>query len=396
MPSVFNLSSRKKDFVRLVKNLSAIFLESTNAEVLDNCALALASLGQGDHSRTRDAEAALKKTVRTLQSRLLELLQVKAAKEEGGDNGSKSGDDDEEISLVNTQQSISLCLRRLSILSKRVYVGELLIDSTVTDAQDEAVEGLFNTVAEYVAKELNSRKIEGEESVDEEESVFEIPPIWENADKQIHSLVAEAVCDGLNFSLCVTAWRLETEIESKEDGEYDADKEHIVLRMREYLMKLCALCYEQHLRGSNMDAFSKEHQSFSIAVQKQAGNIVGDLRSLFPDAWATSTSPFLSACGKHSEHPALTGGMLRFLSDMEGELRACEKDEEKSPVAEELLLPLARGLTANWLTCNRREAGAALAHIVGSGVHAGSIVSSMSRVFKKVRFKELSADWFVW
>ena len=49
-----------------------------------------------------------------------------------------------------------------------------------------------------------------------------------------------------------------------------------------------------------------------------------------------------------------------------------------------LLLPLGRGLATNWQNGNRREAGAALAHITGSGKPAHHLVQSFSRVFKKV------------
>lgn len=52
-----------------------------------------------------------------------------------------------------------------------------------------------------------------------------------------------------------------------------------------------------------------------------------------------------------------------------------------------LLLPIARGLCRNWKLGNRREAGTILAHITGSGSEASSIVSSMSRVLKKVNLK---------
>jgi hypothetical protein len=71
------------------------------------------------------------------------------------------------------------------------------------------------------------------------------------------------------------------------------------------------------------------------------------------------------------------------------QLRKCEGTENESSLVWELLLPLARGLTPNWLKGNRLEAGAALAHIVGSGVDAKNMVGSMSRIFKKVSFRWL-------
>jgi ABC-type Fe2+-enterobactin transport system substrate-binding protein len=50
----------------------------------------------------------------------------------------------------------------------------------------------------------------------------------------------------------------------------------------------------------------------------------------------------------------------------------------------DLLLPLARGLTANWNDGSRREAGIVLAHITGSGSEATHIVQAMARQLKKV------------
>ena len=390
MPSVFNLSSRKKDFVRLVQNLSEVFLESTDNEVLANCAMALSCLSKGDHSRTKDAYVTLKSTQRSLQSRLSDLLAMKA-KQDGSkedDDVSMGSHDDQDLSLVNTQQSISLCLRRLKILSKRVYPGELLVESNDTAAQDKAVEALFNTVAEYLAKELVSRKLIGEEVENEDdESVYEVPEIWENADSRLHPLVGDAVCDGLSFLLCVTAWRLNMEIKmTKEDNPDEGDiKDHIVLRMRQYLDKLLVLCYEQYLKGNDAASFSTEHVEFSKKIQKHAGRIVGDVRSMFPNMWSRSSSPFLVACANVGEHHTITGGLLRFLDDQESELRACETSGDENSAAEDLLLPLARGLALNWKTCNRREAGAALGHIIGSGEQAKDVVDKLSKIFKKVR-----------
>lgn len=57
---------------------------------------------------------------------------------------------------------------------------------------------------------------------------------------------------------------------------------------------------------------------------------------------------------------------------------------EDNPLVESLLLPLARGLAANWKLGNRREAGAGLAHITGSGQEASRLVAAMSKVLKKV------------
>jgi hypothetical protein len=315
VPSVFNLSSRKKDFKQLLDKLAEVFLESTDVAVLNNCALALTSLAKGEHARTGDAQFCLKKTLRALQDRLLELLLVKAAT---ADNDDDSKEDKDDVSPVDTQHSITLCLRRLATLSRRVYVGELLVDSTDTKAKDETIENLYNTVAEYAAKELNARMV----VEDETSETALVPEIWETADKRIHPLVAEAVDEALIFLVCVTAWRLDMEIELIEDEEQTTttgnSKDHIVFRMREYLIKLVSLCFEQFLESSSLDSCSKEHVDFSISVQKQAGRTVGDIRTLFPMAWASASSPFLCACAlTEAEYD---GGLFRFLRSQQDEV----------------------------------------------------------------------------
>lgn len=59
-------------------------------------------------------------------------------------------------------------------------------------------------------------------------------------------------------------------------------------------------------------------------------------------------------------------------------------EKENKQVIRQLLLPLARSLATNWTFGNRREAGVALAHITGSGQDAASLVSTLSKLLKKV------------
>jgi hypothetical protein len=53
----------------------------------------------------------------------------------------------------------------------------------------------------------------------------------------------------------------------------------------------------------------------------------------------------------------------------------------------DLLLPEARALVANWNDGNRKEAAKVLAHIDGSGEKATQLVQNVTRLFKKVRTK---------
>ena len=349
MPSVFNLSSRKKDFQSLVKNFSEIFLESTDPTVLSNCAVALTSLASGEHARISDAQLGLKKTVNALQNRLLELLEVKVGILDSTD------EDKTEASPFDTEHSIGLCLRRLDVLSKRVYIGKFLLDSADTEQQDEVVENLFNTVAEYVAKELNSRKVVYPEE-EGEESSMEIPDIWNNGNERLPELVAEAVSEALSFLLCTTAWRLNSTIENlgTENDPSDKPEEHIVVRMRDQLVKLVYLCFEQFLESEDEGSFTKEHIVFSQQVQKVAGRTAGDIRSLFPRAWESSESPLLRAFAFVEDGPVI-GGFVRFLRSQDAEVRVCGSTQLLPPLLFTLTTLLLCSISTHTATDPRRR-----------------------------------------
>lgn len=62
-----------------------------------------------------------------------------------------------------------------------------------------------------------------------------------------------------------------------------------------------------------------------------------------------------------------------------------EDHKAAGTLVEELLMPLARSLTANWNDGNRKEAGIALSYITGKSQEASSAVQNMARFLKKVR-----------
>jgi cohesin complex subunit SA-1/2 len=62
-----------------------------------------------------------------------------------------------------------------------------------------------------------------------------------------------------------------------------------------------------------------------------------------------------------------------------------EEDQDATVLVNNLIMPLARSLTANWNDGNRKEAGVVLAHIVGSGPEAAQTVHAIARMLKKVR-----------
>jgi len=185
VPSVFNLSSRKKDFQKLMKKLSEVFLESTSIGVQDNCSLALICFAEGEHARANDAVICLKKTLSDLNERLQELILEKATGSDAGDS-----------SVLDTQHSISLNFRRLRTLTKRINIANLLVDETSIEAQDGAMEDLFTSMAEYIAKELDSRKM-----IENADGSIEISQIWESAEADIHAYVSDSVSEAMSKCL---------------------------------------------------------------------------------------------------------------------------------------------------------------------------------------------------
>lgn len=317
VPSVFNLSSRKKDFQALLKKISGVFLGSVDSVVIQNCAQALASLAKGDHSRTKDAQSYLQKTVRNLQDRLIELLDSKKALVQ------QEATEDDVSCAETTENSILLCLRRLSALSKRLNVGNYLDLADVSDpeAKDKAVEKLFTRVAEYVAKELASRQVPEDE--DDGGETTESPVTWKNGSKKIHNIVANSVSEAFTFLLCATAWLVNEvvgEIDSSDKHEADKSKATHVVRMRDHLVKLICACFELYLEPSSRDSYSPEQIDFSIKVQKYGGRTSGDLRQLLPKSWASSSAPALANMAL-VEDSAMIGGFVRFLLSQQEEVR---------------------------------------------------------------------------
>ncbi|GAX23736.1 cohesin complex subunit SA-1/2 [Fistulifera solaris] len=373
----FNLSSRRKHFLKLVDVISDIFLESTDTSVLSSCVLTLTSLCSQVHSRSEDVRLRLKRVARSLQDRLLELLLLKSSLAGKTKNRDKRSTE----SAADIEQSICLCLRRLQTLSQRLSIVDLLVDEKGDpEEMDKIAEDLFTHVSEYVAKELQSRKIIPVEN-DEGDGVSEVPKIWEEVDDHIHQTIANSIREAITCLLTILAWRLQKEIAANEnqDASQDDYREHIVVRMRDRLLKLLSLCFEQYLDAEESN-YSNVHIEFSIKVQTVACRLAGDVRALLPKAWQRTSSPFLAACAL-IEDDSLIGGTVRFLQSQE----AKSPDSTKGcDVPHDILLSMARGLAVNWKTCNRREAGMVFAHLNDENNETKSIISSLSSVAKTI------------
>ena len=127
--------------------------------------------------------------------------------------------------------------------------------------------------------------------------------------------------EALDFLLCVTAWRLNAEIESDgiNDEPVSATAKDHVLKMRDQLVTLVSMCFEQFLEPQVAGEFSPEHIEFSAKMQKLACRIAGDLRSLFPMAWKSSESQLLSSLAL-TDDGLLRGGYVRFLQSQDAEV----------------------------------------------------------------------------
>jgi hypothetical protein len=357
---VFSLSQRKKDVLALIKNLSDIYLESSDEFVLQNIALSLLTISKGGHTRAADARLQLQRVASTLVGRLIELLAE--SKDQGAGSKRKSStkrkkspkrkrrsddslssdasdeDEDElESESSDTEYAIRSCLRRLCVLSKRCNLSELLDDSaSEEDSAVGTVGDLCHAVVTGIEKRLKERAVKVEQEGDDEDdepSVI-VPEIWKTGDQSKHDVVAGSVKDSLSLLLSITAWKLsmaqkENNIVLQEDDdivmeeEQDGDEadEYGVVGHRDQLFAMLVLCFEQFLppvgdASEDEPMYSKEHISFSEQVQNHACQIAGDLRCLFPKEWAEASSPLLRSAALTNDQSA-AGGLVRYLRSKE-------------------------------------------------------------------------------
>jgi cohesin complex subunit SA-1/2 len=394
VPSVLNLSSRKKDFQALLSILSKSYQESADPIVIQNCCRALVYFAKSCHSRSDNAILLLNELWATISTRLLDLMKVKANKTTSTtpSDDDDSMDDENLTTPANAENSIRLCLLRLSILMKRWPILGRVSDNT--NSGDDIREEISLAISSYIATELQSRQIiypDDEDTIDPSDK-FRVPEIWSTLDDSAHHVVANSVSDGLDFLLGMVAWRLKDEVQRIDDG--DADDldpsdigNHIVLRIRTRIEKLIGLCYEQFLPADNQN-FSESHQVFSVTVQEHGIRVSGDLRTLFPRKWSQAKSPFLTAVAITNDS-VLAGGASRFVQSRELTLKGSEDDsidlkQRNDELIYNLLLPLARALCANWESGSRKEACVAFMHLTGSGKEASEFVQTMARALKRM------------
>ena len=305
-------------------------------------------------------------------------------------------DDESNTTVVNQETSIQFCLLRLSILLKRWRcIGRTLDDSV--SSSDEQLEDVASTVAGYLSSELQSRQCHADSFEGDDENagdkVSERLKIWSSMDECVHRVVSKSVSDGFDLLLGMTAWRLRDEVQRIDNGaDVDATTttnvdNHVVLRLRRLIETMIKTCYDQFLPPESMNDVTEAHQMFSTNVQEYALRVSCDIRTLFPRKWSVAKSLTLKAFAIEDDM-FLVGGGYRFIRSQEWRLKLEEttllSKQQKQDAVCNILLPIARALCTNWETGSRKEAGAALLHISGSGKEASELVQCMLRVLKKI------------
>jgi hypothetical protein len=354
MPSIFSLPARKSDFSTLVKNLSRLFLETTDEIVLINIARALATLVEGDHARIAEVRMQVKRLSSDLQDRLMELLRegdpdaaasktkspTRASPRRRG-KPSRSTDGNSSVSSNATspegdvEHAIYLCLLRWRIFLKGCPLPYLFDEND----DDEEVEGFCTAISEAIGKKLADRRplvADGDSTMDGAASPS-VSEIWKADDVAIHGDVARAVDEALQVLLCVIAWKV---LETLKDRAtvLTAAKEHggdalsellleeveaedlAVLRMRNRLVKLFGMCFDQYLPESEGVEYTAEREEFAILVQSSASRFASDARNLLPREWSKAKDPVRKALALTNDLQ-LIGGVARYFQSRESEVR---------------------------------------------------------------------------
>ena len=295
MPSVLNTSNQKKHFSALLDQLSSLFCNATDPKVLFNCCLTLTLLAKGDHTRSSEVLVVLKRDSASICEQLFGLLREKNSI-------------DDFTKIVDVELSISLSLRRLSLLSKRWSLSSLLVDGPNT------VEKLCSAVSASVALDLSQRKLVSDEEDEDSEEL--VPEIWETAPEELHEQVKDSIVAGLSFLLNTTAWSLKEQLDRTGPDREDTKS---TVQMRDRLVKLTSLCFEMYIEDN--DTYERHHRYFSRTIQVHASQIAGDLRTLFHKEWSNSSDVVLQSCAL-TDDSHLIGGCVRFLRSQEEKVRS--------------------------------------------------------------------------
>jgi hypothetical protein len=217
-------------------------------------------------------------------------------------------------------------LRWRILLKKCPFV--YLFEDQADEDDEEEVEGFCTTISEAIGKRLHDRKpIVDEEEDDNETKTAVVAEIWKTEDVAIHGESAKATEEALQVLLCVVSWKLLDSLPKSKDSDSDenetmelddeADVEDMaVLRMRDRLVNLLGLCFDQFLDDTENVIYSDENVDFASSVQESAGRVASDLRTLFPREWSQAVDPIHRALALTGDSQ-LIGGFARYLKSRE-------------------------------------------------------------------------------
>jgi hypothetical protein len=302
-----------------------IYLLSTDKDVLRNCARSIRYLSEGNHARSNEAINGVKKLVGKVRDSILH--HISEGKDISIDLSKASNGTDEQVKVEN-ETALYLGLLRARILSWMCMFSEYLDDDVKCDAAEE----LFSAVADGLAHRLASFNITPRSGEDDASDNTRVE-IWNASVSQLSTLAARSVDEALQFLLSVIAQKVhdvqhdenlimsDDRDESSDNGDDDRDDavdDHIVLRLRDRLISLVESCFQHFIDTNTKLKCSSAQKAWSESVQKSAGDVASDLRTLFPREWSNASSPLLRSFAI-TDDSRLIGGYVRYLHAIEEE-----------------------------------------------------------------------------
>jgi len=294
-------------------------------------------LSRDGHARSNDIKSNVKKIVDELKHRIITLVSSNDDKQEIENNESTSkGKRKKKLKgeikkkrrvSLHVSESLSLASEEdreyaLMINLKRLRTLVKQFDVLTFFGDDEGAEIFTARLASNLSTKLNQRK--------HDKSLF-------NENSKVHAVVAESIHEGLSVMLTLAAWRLrllqkeEKILLEKEDilglgkdelAEDEINEPHFVVNLRNRIISVVELCFEQFLMHENtgeemsLDKFPEAMVKFANSAQVIAGKIASDLRILFPKIWQKAASPLLRSLAL-TEDGKLIGGFVRHFRSQE-------------------------------------------------------------------------------
>merc|ERR1712238_283431 len=274
--------------------------------------------------------------------------------------------------------------------------AKFLFEKANEDEDEDEIEGLFYTISEAMGKRLTDRMSKYDrEAKDDATTIVTTPTIWKDDDPDIHEAVSLTIDKALRVLLVIVSQELlETqnrrqEFETSEHNgnnnmDIDVDEDDFpVLKMRDNLVRVLGLCFDQHLPKIEGVEYTSEQHEFAASVQDGAGKATSDLRTLFPSDWSNATDPVRKALALTSgqDFENLISGFVRWFQSRE-EMLGVKEDTGSNAMVKNGLLPLARIINLNYQDFHRKEAGMLLKYIA-SGKLASQTILSLTHKLKK-------------